>query len=146
MAQMQHASLPRNPSWSWGKPPEARRAAASVHSPPFALLSNDLIEKTHFRRSPQFSFGARHAYAGGGERPGTSPANPAVLGADHPSRRPGPASYSVLQKNNARLQTAPASSFSKLARGGAVPQAGEGSPGPAAYTGDATFLSAKLAF
>ena len=89
-------------------------------------------------------------YVSGDQRPGTAPGKPAILGADHPARRPGPASYDVRHNKDARIQIAPAYSFSKSTRnginpGGAVLPAGEVSPGPADYTHDATFLSAKLA-
>jgi hypothetical protein len=147
--QLERASLPRNPSWSWGNRPDRNRPARAAFqsSPPFVVISHDVLEATHFRSSPKFSMGVRHAYAAGDERPGTSPGR-VIRAADHPARRPGPSSYKVKHKQDARLPEAPTYSFPRAQRngaGGEMLSAGLDSPGPSAYDPSTTFLSTKLA-
>lgn len=146
--QLERASLPRNPAWSWGKAPDRNRPTKQAFepSPPFVVISNDVLEAVHFRSSPKFSMGVRHAYAAGDERPGTTPGS-VIRAADHPARRPGPASYKVKHKQDARLPEAPTYSFSRAQRhgvGGDMLHAREDSPGPSAYDASMTFLSSKL--
>jgi hypothetical protein len=150
MQQLELASLPRNPSWSWGKAPSRTRPAKTAvqPAPPFVLVSNEVLEATHFRSSPKYSMGLRHAYALADERPGTTPGS-VIRAADHPARRPGPASYDVEHTQEARMAVAPRYSFSRAPRGvGGAEElhAGEKSPGPSTYNASTTFVSSKLAF